>query len=126
MSTDRGWTSCMNLNTGRCREYVPMSIAGGVLIAYLCQKDDTNINNPLGRVLIKPYISEDETIQASPPNFILKCSKAYGTFYTNYIKRLQEWLDINWNDKVHTDSEEYVLTDMAYQEYDDSTREFNN
>ena len=87
MSTGRGWTSCHNIRNGSYKHYVLLSIVGGCLIAYLCRKDDTSvpigesqqarskkvkISNPLGRILIKPYIRQDEeTIDFLNPNFIL-------------------------------------------------------
>lgn len=55
MSADRNWTSCMNLYTGEMRQYVYEDIKHGTLIAYIIEKSDTNINHPIGRVLIKPY-----------------------------------------------------------------------
>lgn len=55
MSTDRDWTSCMNIFTGDNRLYVKHDIQYGTLVAYIIDKNDTNIQHPYGRVLIKPY-----------------------------------------------------------------------
>lgn len=41
MSTDRGWTSCMNLKTGEYKHFVESSLMNGVLIAYLSNPKDT-------------------------------------------------------------------------------------
>lgn len=114
----------MNLNTGFNRHYVPAGIAGGVLIAYICNGNDTNINHPLGRVLIKPCIREGEQIQANPANFILRCSNAYGTFSNTYIKQLQDWLDKHWNDEIKASPGKYKLTEMAYRENADMDWEY--
>jgi hypothetical protein len=46
MSTDRGWTSCMNLRLGPYKEYVPLDIKHGTIVAYLIKNDDKNINSP--------------------------------------------------------------------------------
>ena len=55
MSYDRSWTSCMNIVDGDCKEMVECDIHHGTLVAYLCDTDDTNINRPYARFLIKPY-----------------------------------------------------------------------
>jgi hypothetical protein len=57
MSTDRGWSSCMNLAQGSNANYVGKDIEHGVFIAYAVKSDDKNINNPLARVLIKPFVN---------------------------------------------------------------------
>lgn len=133
MSTGRGWTSCMNLFTGMYKEYVDSSIKAGVLIAYLCSPNDKqvkiskydfrktkkiNIQHPLGRCLVKPYTKhnryEDETeADFSNPNWILRCSKTYGTFFDAAVKYLQEWLNENWNDRI-------------VKEFGDGSYEFNS
>ena len=55
MSYDRDWTSCMNIEDGDCRDMPEYDIRYGTLVAYLCDTDDTNINRPYARFLIKPY-----------------------------------------------------------------------
>lgn len=126
MSTGRGWTSCHNIRDGGFRHYVPLSIVGGCLIAYLCRNNDTkvgetnnckkvNIGNPLGRILIKPYIHEnEENIDFVNPNFILVCSKAYGTFPKILIDEVQNWLDTNWNSSIREGS--YRISPNVYKE----------
>ena len=55
MSTNRDWTSCMNVLNGDNKVYVKHDIQYGTLVVYLIDKDDTNIQHPYGRILIKPY-----------------------------------------------------------------------
>ena len=55
MSANRNWTSCMNIFTGEMKGYVYEDIKYGTLVAYIVEKNDTNIETPIGRVLIKPY-----------------------------------------------------------------------
>jgi len=123
MSTNRGWRSCMEINNGQFREYVSSSITAGVLAAYLCYSNDTtdivdsrgkhhknnkiNIQNPLGRILIKPFYRRNtKTIDFDDPNFVLICSKSYGIFFKDAIKIVQKWLDDNWNNNIVEASEE--------------------
>ena len=55
MSTDRGWRSCMNIDDGIERKYVDKDVKHGTLIAYAIKKGDRNIEDPVGRLLIKPF-----------------------------------------------------------------------
>jgi hypothetical protein len=80
MSTNRGWTSCMSIDrkenpVDNCSRYVKEDIKYGTIVAYFIDKNDLNINDPIGRVLIKPYLNEDgvviynvsSTTYGSPP-----------------------------------------------------------
>ena len=125
MSTGRGWRSCMNIDDGSMRHFVMSSMMGGVLIAYLCKKKDLDLKDPLGRVLIKPYYRKsDGEMRLNPPNFILKCSKYYGTMYNQAIEKVQEWCDYNWNRFIDTEDDDYDLdTEIFYKEkYDNPIR----
>jgi len=64
MSTGRGWVSCMDLDDGPTvtNKYIPADIKNGAIIAYLIRENDKNIDNPLGRILIKPYYYKNHLI----------------------------------------------------------------
>ena len=63
MSTDRRWDSCMNIDDGVENEFVPIEIAEGSVVAYLIRANDLKIDDPFGRILLKPFInSEDGSI----------------------------------------------------------------
>ena len=66
MSTDRGWTSCQDLTRGSQCEYVPRDIRAGTLVAYMINKDDDNIEKPVGRILLKPYINKNKETAYAP------------------------------------------------------------
>lgn len=115
MSTDRGWSSCMNINDGQYKEYVMGSIVNGALIAYTVNKNDLNIENPINRFLIKPYIKENEELNFEKPNFILKVSEVYGNRVYKVLETVQNWLDKNWNSKIEEGT--YKLdSDIIYNE----------
>jgi hypothetical protein len=59
MSTGRmpSWSSCMNVIKGGNQSYVEKDIKEGTIICYLTESSDTNIEEPLGRVLIKPFLN---------------------------------------------------------------------
>ena len=64
MSTDRGWVSCMDLDDGTTvnNKYIPADIKNGAIIAYLIRENDKNIDNPLARILIKPYYYKNHMV----------------------------------------------------------------
>lgn len=62
MSTGRGWSSCM-AKTGSNYRFVAHDIAAGSVVSYLVRRNDTNIEDPLSRQMLKPYRSDEgETI----------------------------------------------------------------
>lgn len=89
MSTDRGWKSCMNLKDGVNRHYVALDVKEGTLIAYVVKSDDKNINRPVGRVLIKPFvnISNSEEIALGVEN------RVYGTDVPGFRQQVVKWAD---------------------------------
>lgn len=87
MSTDRGWTSCQNLKAGSLCHYVPDDIKAGTIIAYLTTTKDTNLKNPIGRLLIKPYISKKgDTAYAVAP-------MAYGSATGDFNREVKKWTE---------------------------------
>jgi len=80
-STDRGWSSCMNLRGGGNRHYINFDISQGSMVAYYIRPDDLNIRNPMARIMIKPFVSvegedvvygierEDVKYGTAPPSF---------------------------------------------------------
>jgi hypothetical protein len=58
MSFDRCWTnSCLNIREGCNKRYVKDEVQQGTVVAYLIKSDDLNIEEPLGRVNVKPFYS---------------------------------------------------------------------
>jgi hypothetical protein len=55
MSFCRDWGSCMDIRSGSNKGFIKEEIEQGTVVAYLIKSDDLNIDNPLGRVNIKPY-----------------------------------------------------------------------
>ena len=56
MSTDRNWTSCMNLNNGEHKETPLKQVQFGGMCAYLIDSNDKNIEKPYARIAIKRFI----------------------------------------------------------------------
>lgn len=120
MSTGRGWESCMDIHKGEFNEYVLSSIINGALIAYTVNKNDLNITNPINRLLIKPYIKENEEINFEKPNFVLLTSEIYGAFIPSIENVVREWLDKNWNIKM--EKGKYSFDDEIF--YNEDLRDY--
>lgn len=71
ISFDRGWSSCMNAKDGMYKHRIKDDIKEGSLVAYLVKNDDKNINRPVARILLKPYVRDNDKI--------LKPGRLYGT-----------------------------------------------
>jgi hypothetical protein len=97
MSTDRGWTSCMNIRDGGNRHFIPIEIKAGTIIAYLIDKNDKNINDASARVLIKPFISNEipyYTEDIEDDYIVLGIQdKVYGTANDSFIDTVKKWVD---------------------------------
>ncbi|MFZ9296583.1 MAG: hypothetical protein ACO259_10305, partial [Bacteroidia bacterium] len=75
MSTNRGWTSCMNLYSGINSHYIQYDVSAGTMVAYLVANDDLNIKRPIARVAIKPFVNTDDATDV----FYEPEEKVYGT-----------------------------------------------
>ena len=92
MATDREWGfSCMNLRDGDNSDYVPIDVERGTLVSYLVDPTDKNIKNPIGRILIKPYLeldNEEEILYGIEHDWV-----KYGEYNPEYVKTLINILD---------------------------------
>lgn len=88
MSTDRNWTSCMNLNGGMYCEYVIQDVLGSTLVAYAVSAKDLNIQKPKARFLIKLASNPNDP---SKTIYVLE-SDHYGAAVPGFKATLQKWL----------------------------------
>jgi len=91
MSTDRGWTSCMNLDCGEYKRFVPLDVEKGSVIAYVTTSDDKNLNNPTGRMLIKPFY--DERSSDGQVYFGIE-DRVYGTNVPGFQDAVKSWVNM--------------------------------
>jgi hypothetical protein len=88
MSTGRGWTSCMNMVDGDNTAYIIQDVVHGTLIAYIIDEHDKNIQNPIGRMLIKPFIAKN-----NPKDMILVPEqRVYGANVPGFKETVNKWL----------------------------------
>lgn len=87
MSTDRGWSSCTNLEGGAHRDSAFCEVRQGGLIAYLVHPQDKNIENPVGRLLIRRFENRFKENVALPEDVV------YGTDAPGFKDTVKAWLD---------------------------------
>jgi len=103
MSTDRNWTSCMELGEGSRHEDIFCEVSSGGLVAYLIYGNDVKINNPLARIHIRRFESKQGKSVAIPEKDI------YGTKISGFKEVVQQWLA----GKQGTDMEPGMYTRMG-------------
>jgi hypothetical protein len=126
MSTDRNWSSCMNLGTkgvhytskdrGMNARYVENDIAEGSIVAYLVPGDDKNSNGkmeirrPVSRILMKPHEHRDNY-----SNVAFSLGTSYGIDNLKFRDFLRNWLVTGLNKDAKG---EYMIRDGLYSDSD--------
>jgi hypothetical protein len=111
MSTDRGWSSCMNLQGGCNKHYVAHDVEEGSIVAYLIKANDKNINNPIARILFKPHDHVDDSEEQ-----ILIPDTVYGSPPPGFKETAKKIIDSGLN--VHAQDGTYSLNPNLYQDHD--------
>ena len=88
-STDRGWRSCMNLVDGEFKQYVPIDVAVGTVVAYVTDKNDPDLKNPTGRLSIKPFV---DILGSTHVEFGIE-DRVYGTKVPGFVEAVTKWVD---------------------------------
>ena len=106
MSTNRGWSSCMNLYQGSNAHYIQHDVKEGTLVAYLVRENDLDIKNPTARISIKPFIdvSDETSVLYEPEDAI------YGTAPNDFLKTVKKLIDDTQPNKTG----EFKLVDTLY------------
>lgn len=99
MSTGRGWRSCMHMEDGINRHYLPADMQQGTLTAYVATVAEPKageapkdvLESPIGRINLKHFKSEDRGTSVFRPE-----SSSYGTIPTNFRKNVTEWAEKNY------------------------------
>lgn len=114
MSTDRGWTSCMHMYDGCNANYLEKDIKHGTHAAYLVHKNDKDIQHPIARLAIKPYINEHDHTILRPEE------KTYGTGNSAFEHTVREWTNTHF--PMREDSTYHIHGDV-YQDSSNTTYE---
>jgi hypothetical protein len=106
MSTNRGWSSCMNLYQGINKHYLQYDVTDGTMIAYLVANDDLNITRPIARVAIKPFVNTDDATDV----FYEPEEKVYGTPPLTFLEVLNKII----NDAQPGKTGRFKMVDTLY------------
>jgi HEAT repeat protein len=105
-STDRGWTSCMNMKDGCNRHYLKKHYDAGGHEAYLVHEHDKEAKSPLARISLNPFRSKDKTHTILRPE-----GRRYGTSDHAFGHTVRKWAETNFpadDDKIyHKDKRVY-------------------
>ena len=118
MSTDRGWTSCMNLKDGSNKEYVALDVKEGTLVAYLIKKGDRDIKRPVARIAIKPFVN---VLAADEIAFGIE-NAVYGTDVPGFTSTVKDW--VNYVNKSKKLNGVFVLSPSLYNDTDPAPKKF--
>jgi hypothetical protein len=89
MSTNRRWVSCKKLQgTGGQEEGVYCEVESGGFIAYIVRDDDLDIKDPICRLLIRRYVSEDGLHSIAVPENIV-----YGINMPGFKQQVNDWIN---------------------------------
>ncbi|MDE1905428.1 MAG: hypothetical protein KGH75_03130 [Rhodospirillales bacterium] len=137
MSTDRGWSSCMDMTSGANRSFLHKDLENGTHVAYLHHKDDPTISHPVARIALKPYEHKGEKTILRPE------AKTYGMSNPAFHKQVKNWSEKNFpakpnvvytkNKHVYDDDEHLTGTSKHILHHTDnsvysknSTKELDN
>jgi hypothetical protein len=82
MSTDRGWNSCMHMEHGCNKKYLPKDIEHQTLTAYMTKvpkEGSSDVSNPMGRINLKRFDSQSHSMFRPE-------GTTYGTIPKNFHK----------------------------------------
>ncbi len=83
---------------GKHKDKITQDILEGTLVAYVVKSDDNNINNPISRLLIKPYVNEKKVRWKE--NVIWgSADKYYGQKVVGFKESVDEWI-ASWQGDV--------------------------
>lgn len=112
MSTDRNWTSCMNLSGGDYSHMPHCEVENGGFIAYLIDAEDLDINNPYSRILIRRFDSNDGNSSIALVEDVI-----YGIEDQIFLRVVQNWVD---KKQGIIELGEYTLSGMDYSDVYDT------
>lgn len=91
MSTNRSWSSCMNLKKEKSfsAERLLCEVSSGGLVAYLIKSSDVDIKKPLARIWIRRFTN------AAGESYAIPEEKIYGNATKDFYDFVKNWLEEN-------------------------------
>ena len=117
-STGRSWDSCVKLGTstgeaGSRAHTIKCDVKAGTLAAYLIEKDDLNIEKPIGRVFIKPWFDPKKTSV-----YFATEEKAYGKAPLGFRSKVDQIIK-GLQPEESLPKELFTLDSTLYRDVDD-------
>ena len=125
MSTDRGWTSCMDMNKGSNAHYLKPAVEEGMHVAYLARKDDPELQNPLARIAMVPYNAYNRDGTKAAKTILRPEKTQYGTSDSAFADTVKKWTEKNFpiQDGVIYNRNQEVYNDTPVSPQTDKWRE---
>jgi hypothetical protein len=127
MSTDRSWTSCMNMGDGSMKCAMKKDVKYGSIIMYLVPESELKQNGkialkkPLARILLRPIVNPQKELAYSR-------GPLYGAKIEKFKEFANDWVSKNFNSKIKN-KKGFVyakgLYDNDYSEYPNIDRSNN-
>lgn len=105
MSTDRNWTSCMNLDSGSNKREVYCEVKNGGFVAYLINENDLEIKKPLARIHIRRFSNKKRSV-AVPEDVV------YGNDIPGFMETVKKWI----NQRQGRFSGEFIMKGGSYSD----------
>lgn len=129
MSTDRGWTSCMNMAGGENKHYLPRDVLHGTHVAYLTHKGDNEAKKPVARIALKPFeeLKADDS-DPTPKHTILRPERKdeYGHGGEAFAHTVRDFTEKNFKIKSPIYKKHPRVYDDSTLSFDDSTLSFDD
>ncbi len=111
MSTNRGWTSCLNMDRSGSQgidnsEFLPKEINEGTHVAYLHHHDDPDLQHPIARIALKKFVSHSGHAVLRPENVM------YGSGPSIFEDQVDRWAEKHFPLK----DELYKMTPGVYND----------
>lgn len=122
MSTNRGWTSCMNHKSGSTLDSIKHDIQGGTIIAYLIYSNDKNIKHPIARIAIKPFQDKtnktriDYTINDTKDTILIPVQRIYGEQIPEFLKQINSFIYKTQKHKIIKNKRYEVINPNIYRD----------
>ena len=113
MSTDRGWTSCTNMEGGAEKHTLRHDIQKGTHVAYLVHEHVKEIKNPVARIALRPYQGTSTKHKIIRPDTV-----TYGDGNQGFKNSVHKWTE------QHFPLKELVYRKIEGPYQDDGKEEF--
>ena len=111
--------SCMNFSTGSNRHYLPKDVLHGTHVAYYTHKDDTELERPLARIALKPFVEENGEHKILRPE-----TRSYGNASSSFDRAVSAWATKHFpakDDVIYRKHGEVYHDSGMYQTVSDKT-----